>query len=113
MPVCKAIWPSTCLPATPADPADPAHSAAAPRRLLHLDVADCVRAELDGLLFELLFLGSVLDPFTGATFTYPPRTTALAVELAAGPLADRLCVSRPALRPGWVPANPPPLPHRL
>ena len=68
-------------------------------RLLHFDLSESLTARANALLFELLFLGSVVDAASGRAFVWDGGSgeTAVAVELASGRLVTRLpiCAALP------------------
>lgn len=60
------------------------------RTMLHLDLSSSVRAQFDFVLFELTVLGSLLDSASGRAYAWHPARTSIAVEVASGPLRQKL-----------------------
>ncbi|KAK3256804.1 hypothetical protein CYMTET_34083, partial [Cymbomonas tetramitiformis] len=61
---------------------------AAPAVLLHLDLAETVSADLEGVLLEVLLLGCLYEPEAGVRHFMQPGRLAVAVELATPGLLD-------------------------
>ena len=60
--------------------------------LLHFDIYDTVKEDLNAILFELVFLGGLDDSSTGSQFFWNPETVSIAFEIPAGSVIEKLRV---------------------
>ena len=58
--------------------------------LLHIDLADSVPDDINSFLFDLIYLGNVLDPISGHHYCWNPQLTSICIELACGNLLPRM-----------------------
>ena len=57
---------------------------------LHLDLAAPVSGAVSKLMFDLIYLGGVVEYRTGAVFSWDRSSTSISVEVASGPTLKRL-----------------------
>jgi len=60
--------------------------------LLHFDLYDTVREDFNALLFEFVFLGGFDESSSGNQFFWNSETTSIAIEVASGPVIEKLRV---------------------
>ena len=58
--------------------------------LFHIDIYDTTTDGINGIIFELLFLGGLDDSILGEQFFWNPETVSFAFELPAGDLIDKI-----------------------
>jgi hypothetical protein len=58
--------------------------------LLHIDLADSVPEDINSFLFDLVYLGNVIDPINGYYYCWNPELTCICIEVACGKLLQRL-----------------------